>query len=128
MLNQNSVDDDAGNSEHLKEFLYFPDALEEWEQRFDERLIEDFELCASIEHQGGDVDAATAGGLEPDLWQLIDEALVSQVQVNNDASNHEESDGVGCNKHSKECLHMGTSFRRPSRRTYKRRPRTACCC
>jgi hypothetical protein len=69
-------------------------------------LIEDFELCASIEHQGGDVDAATAGGLESDLWQLIDEALVSQVQANNDASNHEESDGVGSNEHSEECLHL----------------------
>jgi hypothetical protein len=97
MSNQNSVDDDAGNSEHLEEFVYFPDALEQWEQRFDERLIEDIELCASIEYPGGDVDAATAG-LEPDLWQLMDEALVSQVQVNNGASNHEESDGVGSKK------------------------------
>jgi hypothetical protein len=48
--------------------VYFPDALEEREQHFNERfLIDNLEVCASIEHQGGDVDVSTAGGLELDF-------------------------------------------------------------
>lgn len=86
--------------------MYFPDALEEMKQTFDERVIVDFELCASIEHQGGNVDAATAEGPAPDLWQqLVDEALVNRVQINNEDGNREESDGVGTNEYLEECLH-----------------------
>jgi hypothetical protein len=57
MVNQNSFDDDdgnAGNSEHLKERMHFPDAFEDMEEFFDELVREEFEERASIEHQGGD--------------------------------------------------------------------------
>jgi hypothetical protein len=110
MFSQNSfVNDDnsnVGNSEHLEELLHFPDALEDTENSFDEFAIEDFEVGASIEHQGGDVDAATVAGLEPDRWQLGIEALVRRIQVNNDAGYSEESGGDGNNEYQEERVHL----------------------